>query len=110
MRRHGLRTLGGEGNFTGKPQLPLPETFSGNPADWEEWAWNFTTYISMSETGAVTLLDNAERRTDVFFDKGLNLTLDTGDIVAEQAAARLLYIYLFVCLFVCLFMYLYVHG
>ena len=26
-------------------------------------AWNFKAYISMFETGAVTLLDNADRRT-----------------------------------------------
>ena len=28
-------------------QETLPETFSGNPADWEEWAWNFKAYISI---------------------------------------------------------------
>ena len=48
--------LGGEGDFTGNFRLPLPETFSGNPANWEEWAWNFQAYVSMFETGAVTLL------------------------------------------------------
>ena len=52
--------LGGEGDFTGKLRLPLPDTFSGNPADWEEWSWNFKAYISMFGTGAVTLLDAAE--------------------------------------------------
>ena len=42
-------SLGGEGDF----RLPLPDAFIRNPADWEEWAWNFKAYISMFETGAV---------------------------------------------------------
>ena len=50
--------IGGEGDFAGKLRLPLPETFSGNPADWEEWSWNFKAYISMFETGAVTSPDH----------------------------------------------------
>ena len=58
--------LRGEGDFTGRLWLPLPETFSGNPAAWEERAWKFKACISMLETGAVNLLDNAERRTDEF--------------------------------------------
>ena len=28
--------LGAERNFAGTIRLPLPETFSGNPTDWEE--------------------------------------------------------------------------
>ena len=83
--------LGGEGDFTGKLRFPLPETFSSNPADWEEWAWKFKFYISMFETGTVTLLHNAERRTDEFLDEQLNVTLDTGDVDAEQTAARVLF-------------------
>ena len=69
--------LGGEGDFTGKLRLPLPETFSGNPADWEEWSWNFKAYISMFEVGAVTLMDRAETRTPVegdFTDEDLETT------------------------------------
>ena len=68
--------LGGEDNFTGKLRLPLPETFSGNPADWEEWSWNFKAYISMFEVGAVTLMEQAEVRTAAqgdFTDVDLNV-------------------------------------
>ena len=83
--------LGGEGDFTGKLRLPLPDTFSGNPADWEEWSWNFKAYIPMFETGAVTLLDAAEARNDEFLDDNLAVTLDTGDVDAEATAARVLF-------------------
>ena len=83
--------LGGEGDFTGKLRLPLPDTFSGNPADWEEWSWNFKAYISMFETGAVALLDAAEIRNDEFLDEHLAVTLDTGDVDADATAARVLF-------------------
>ncbi|CAE7452978.1 unnamed protein product, partial [Symbiodinium sp. CCMP2456] len=83
--------LGREGDFTGKLRLPLPETFNGNPADWEEWAWNFKAYFSIFETGAVTLLDNAEARHDEFLDEDMSVTLGTGDVDAEQTAARALF-------------------
>ena len=83
--------IGGEGDFAGKLRLPLPETFSGNPADWEEWSWNFKAYISMFETGAVTLMDRAELRADAFLDEHLQVTLDTGDVDAEQTANRVLF-------------------
>ena len=86
--------LGGEDNFTGKLRLPLPETFSGNPADWEEWSWNFEAYISMFEVGAVTLMEQAEVRTAAqgdFTDVDLNVTLDTGDPDLEATANRVLF-------------------
>ena len=83
--------IGGEGDFAGKLRLPLPETFSGNPADWEEWAWNFKAYISMFETIAVTLMDRAELRAEEFLDEHLQVTLDTGDVDAEQTANRVLF-------------------
>ena len=63
--------IGGEGDFAGKLRLPLPETFSGNPADWEEWSWNF--------------------KADEFLDEHLQVTLDTGDVDAEQTANRVLF-------------------
>ena len=83
--------IGGEGDFAGKLRLPLPETFSGNPADWEEWSWNFKAYISMFETGAVTLMDRAELRTDEFLDEHLQVALDTGHVDAAQTANRVLF-------------------
>ena len=86
--------LGGEDNFTGKLRLPLPETFSGNPADWEEWSWNFKAYISMFEVGAVTLMDQAEVRTPAqgdFTDVDLTVILETGDPDQEATANRVLF-------------------
>ena len=80
MRRHGLRR---------RRRLCL--RLSAATADWEEWAWKFKLYISMFDTGAVTLLHNAERRTDEFLDEQLNVTLDIGDVDAEQTAARVLF-------------------
>ena len=45
----------------------------------------------MFEASAVTLLDRAERRTDVFRDEHLQVTLDAGDVDVEQSANRLLF-------------------
>ena len=45
----------------------------------------------MFETGAVTLMDRAELRADEFFDEHLQVTLDTGDVDAEQTANRVLF-------------------
>ena len=56
-----------------------------------EWAWNFKAYISMFETGAVTLMDRAELRAEEFLDEHLQMTLDTGDVDAEQTANRVLF-------------------
>ena len=48
-----------EGEFAGKLRLPLPPVFSGNPEDWEEWHWNFTIYVSLSDASISELLDRA---------------------------------------------------
>ncbi|CAE7281951.1 unnamed protein product, partial [Symbiodinium natans] len=78
-----LVSLGEDGDFAGKLRLPLPDNFSGQPADWEEWSWNFKAYISMFEAGAVTLLDNAEALTTEFTDAHLEVTLDTGHFASK---------------------------
>ncbi|OLP87149.1 hypothetical protein AK812_SmicGene31666 [Symbiodinium microadriaticum] len=67
-----------EGHSAGKLPLLPAETFSGNPADWEQWSWNFKAHISMLETGAVTLLDRAELMNDEFTDDTLAVALDAG--------------------------------
>ena len=68
----------GEVDFAGKLHLPLPKTFSGTPADWEEWSWN------LSPTSAClmvkTLLDDVESRQTVLTDADLTANLDTGDV------------------------------
>ena len=33
------------GDF-GKLRLPLPKTFCGEPSDWEDWSWNFKSYLA----------------------------------------------------------------
>ena len=48
-----------EGEFAGKLRLPLPPVFSGNPADWEEWHWNFTIYVSLFDASISELLERA---------------------------------------------------
>ncbi|CAE6968993.1 RE1 [Symbiodinium natans] len=78
-----MAALGEDGDFAGKLRLPLPDNFSGQPADWEEWSWNFKAYISMFEAGAVTLLDNAEALTTEFTDAHLEVTLDTGHFASK---------------------------
>ena len=45
----------------------------------------------MFETGAVTLMDRAELRAEEFLDEHLQVTLDTGDVDAEQTANRVLF-------------------
>ena len=45
----------------------------------------------MLEKGAVSLMDRAELRADEFLDEHLQVTLDTGDVDAEQTANRVLY-------------------
>ncbi|CAE7376815.1 unnamed protein product [Symbiodinium natans] len=83
-----MAALGEDGDFAGKLRLPLPDNFSGQPADWEEWSWNFKAYISMFEAGAVTLLDNAEALTTEFTDAHLEVTLDTGDVDVDATRSH----------------------
>ena len=71
--------------FEGQLGLPTPSTFSGAPADWEEWSWNFKPYISMFETSALQGLDGAETRETPITDEDLVATLDTGDRDEENA-------------------------
>ena len=47
-----------DGDF-GRLKLPLPPHFSGEPRDWEEWEWNFRTYISMFQPNVLNFLDRA---------------------------------------------------
>ena len=44
----------------------------------------------MLETGTVTLMDRAELRAEESLDEYLQVTLDTGDVDAEQTANRVL--------------------
>ena len=63
----------GEFDFAGKIRRPMPKTFSGTRADWEEWSWN-----CMFDATVKTLLDDVESRQTVLTNAGLTLALDTG--------------------------------
>ena len=47
-----------DGDF-GRLKLPLSPHFSGEPHDWEEWEWNFRTYIAMFQPTVLDFLDRA---------------------------------------------------
>ena len=72
--------------FGGQLRLPMPSTFSGSPADWEEWSWKFKAYVSMYETSALQGLDSAETREMPITDEDLVTTLDIGD--RDEGATR----------------------
>ena len=83
-----MAALGEEGDFTGKLRLPLPDSFSGQPADWEEWAWNFKAYVSMFEQTAVQLLEQAEVSPNAITDAHLQVTLADGTADADATRNR----------------------
>ena len=55
-----MASLGDDGDFTGKVKLPLPNRFSGQPSDWEEWSWNFEAYLAMFDSTSVSTLERIE--------------------------------------------------
>ena len=83
-----MASIGEEGDFSGKLRLPLPETFSGNPADWEEWSWTFKSYICMFEPQALDALDRAEQAVATLTDVDLRVTLDDDETVDQEATDR----------------------
>ena len=52
---------------------------------WEEWSWNFKTYISMFDSTVKTLIDDVEGRDRPLLDADLTITLDTGDVDPQAA-------------------------
>jgi hypothetical protein len=72
-------------DFAGKLKLPLPDKYDGNPSMWEEWSWNFKTYISMFDSTVKTLIDDVEGRDRPLLDADLTITLDTGDVDPQAA-------------------------
>lgn len=77
-------------DFAGKLRLPLPEKYNGEPTLWEEWSWNFKTYVSMFDSNVMTFMENSEGRDQPVTDADLRITLDTGDVdaVATQQAVN----------------------
>ena len=69
-----------ESEFGGKLRLALPNPFNGDPASWEEWAWNFRTYLSMFEPSVTPILERSETSADPILD-------DHFDGITTDAAA-----------------------
>ena len=63
-----------------KDSSSIAQDFSGIPAEWEDWSWNFKSYISMFDSTVKTLLHDVESRQTSITDADMNVTLDTGDL------------------------------
>ena len=68
------------GDF-GKLRLPLPKTFSGEPSDWEDWSWNFKSYLAIFQQDAVDFLARSETSNTEIVDAHF-----TSALPAEEAA------------------------
>ena len=87
-----MASLGGDGDFTGKVKLPLPDRFSGQPSDWEEWSWNFKAYLAMFDSTSVLTLERIEENPTVeVTDDDMAVMLDTGDVDKERTTKRTLF-------------------
>ncbi|CAE7254846.1 RE2 [Symbiodinium natans] len=75
-------SLEGENDFTGKLRLPLPPTFSGKPAEWEEWSWKFRAYLSMFDAQAARYLEQHENDEAPLTDEALEVHVLTEEGVA----------------------------
>ena len=67
------------GDF-GKLRLPLPKTFSGEPSDWEDWSWNFKSYLAIFQQD--DFLARSETSNTEIVDAHF-----TSALPAEEAAA-----------------------
>ena len=72
-------------DFAGKLKVPLPDKYNGNPSMWEEWSWNFKTYISMIDNTVKTLIYDVEGRDRPLLDADPTISLDTGDVDPQAA-------------------------
>ena len=68
------------GDF-GKLRLPLPKTFSGEPSDWEDWSWNFKSYLAIFQQDSVDFLARSDSSNMEIVDAHF-----TSALPAEQAA------------------------
>ena len=68
------------GDF-GKLRLPLPKTFSGEPSDWEDWSWNFKSYLAIFQQDSVDFLARSETSNTEIVDAHF-----TSALPAEEAA------------------------
>ena len=59
------------GDF-GKLRLPLPKSFNGEPSDWEDWSWNFKSYLAIFQPDSVDFLARSETsNTEILDDTSL---------------------------------------
>ena len=87
-----MASLGDDGDFTGRAKVPLPDRFSGQPSDWEEWSWNFKAYLAMFESASVSTLERIEENpTQEITDDDMTVMLDALDVDQEATAKRVLF-------------------
>ena len=68
------------GDF-GKLRLPLPKSFNGEPSDWEDWSWNFKSYLAIFQDSVDFLARSEASKTEIV---GAHFT---NALAAEEAAA-----------------------
>ena len=80
-----MASLGDDGDFTGKVKLPLPDRFSGQPSDWEEWSWNFKAYLAMFDSTSVSTLERIEENpTREITDGDMTVMLEPWMLIKKQ--------------------------
>ena len=80
-----MASLGDDGDFTGKVKLPLPDRFSGQPSDWEEWSWNFKAYLAMFDSTSVSTLERIEENpTRAITDDDMTVMLELWMLIKKQ--------------------------
>ena len=68
------------GDF-GKLRLPLPKSFNGEPSDWEDWSWNFKSYLAIFQPDSVDFLARSETSNTEILDAHF-----TGALPPDEAA------------------------
>ena len=78
------------GDF-GKLRLPLPMNFSGDPSDWEEWEWNFKSYLAIFQPDVVDFLVRAETSDVEIIDAHFATALQQEEAVEMRMFSRKLH-------------------
>ena len=78
------------GDF-GKLRLPLPKNFSGDPSDWEEWEWNFKSYLAIFQPDVVDFLVRAETSDVEIVDAHFATALQQEEAVEMRMFSRKLH-------------------
>ena len=84
-----MASLGDDDDFTGRVNLPLPDRFSGQPSDWEEWSRNFKAYLAMFDSTSVSTVERIEENpTREITDDGMTVMLDALEVDQEAPAKK----------------------